>query len=99
MTTAGWQNSTVIDGEIVDEVRKVKQQPGKDVLVSGSITLVSSLVENGLLDELELMVCPMLVGQGRQLFEEGTGPVSLALSESRALGNGGLHLTYRPGRG
>ena len=64
LRTADWQNSTLISGNVVEELTRLKQQPGKDVNVVGSATLVRSLLREGLLDELKLMVCPILVGSG-----------------------------------
>lgn len=89
-----WQNSTLINGEVVKELTELKQGSGKNISTTGSITLVRSLLENDLLDELYLLVDPIVVGKGRRLFETEGGPVPLKLTESTILGSGVLSLTY-----
>src|SRR5215210_3584373 len=66
-----WQNSTLIKGNVAEEIRELKQQPGKDISIVGSGALVRSLLQDDLLDELGLMVHPIVVGSGKRLFEEG----------------------------
>ena len=89
-----WQNSTLISGDVMTELRKLKEQPGKDIGMSGSGTLVRSLLDAGLLDELRLLVHPIVVGKGKRLFPDGTPQLGLALTESETLPNGVLSLTY-----
>ncbi|HET8626495.1 MAG TPA: dihydrofolate reductase family protein, partial [Thermomicrobiales bacterium] len=72
------------------------QQPGKQINMSGSGTLVEWLLRHGLLDQLDLLVMPVVVGRGKRLFAGGGEPVPLRLAASTALGNGVLHLTYAP---
>ena len=91
-----WQNSSLVEGGVVEELTRLKQQPGKNILVSGSITLVGSLLRHRLLDELGLMVCPVLVGSGRRLFEDGGQHLPLTLVESATFRNGVLATLYRP---
>ena len=91
-----WQNSTLIQGDLVEGVNELKAKPGKDIGMSGSATLVRSLLENGLLDELRLLVHPLVVGTGAKLFPDGSSPVSLELADSKAFATGVLDLTYRP---
>jgi dihydrofolate reductase len=67
-----WNNSTLLQGDVAEEISKLKEQPGKDISITGSPTLVRSLLEDGLLDELRLMVHPIVVGSGKRLFEEGS---------------------------
>jgi len=88
----GWNNSTLIRAE---EIAELKQQEGKDVTVIGSGALVRSLLEDGLLDELRLMVCPVVMGQGKRLFEDGSDRQALELAESETFGTGVVYLTYR----
>jgi dihydrofolate reductase len=88
----GWNNSTLIRAE---EIAELKQQEGKDVTVIGSGALVRSLLEDGLLDELRLMVCPVVMGQGKRLFEDGSDRQALELAESKTFGTGVVYLTYR----
>jgi dihydrofolate reductase len=95
LTTAEWQNSRIVRGnELADELNRLKQQDGKDIGTVGSATLVRSLLRDGLLDELHLLVHPLVVGSGKRLFEEGTGQVPLALRSSKAFSTGVLHLIY-----
>lgn len=92
---AAWQSSTVLNGDLADEVSELKQQPGNDIAVSGSGTLVRSLIQEGLLDELRLLVHPVLVGSGARLFQGGEKQAKLELAESQALKSGVINLTYR----
>jgi dihydrofolate reductase len=92
-----WQNSILLGGgDVAGEVAKLKQQPGRDIAVNGSATLVRSLLREGLLDELRLMVHPVVLGSGRRLFEDGTDKVPLELVASETFRTGVLNLTYRP---
>jgi dihydrofolate reductase len=88
-----WQNSTLISTDVAEEIAKLKQQAGKNIYMSGSATLVGWLLRQGLLDELELFVFPVLVGHGKRLFEGD--PVALKLAESKVFRDGVLHLTYQ----
>jgi dihydrofolate reductase len=92
---ADWQNSTLINGDIVDEIGKLKQQPGKNINISGSATLVRSLLRDGLVDELRLQVFPIVVGSGARLFEDSDA-VNLALTDSTKFATGVVNLVYRP---
>jgi dihydrofolate reductase len=91
-----WQNSTLIKGDIAEEIAKLKRQPGKDITIIGSGSLVRSLLRDGLLDELGLMVHPIVLGSGKRLFEEGSDRKPLELVDSRTFGTGVLYLTYQP---
>jgi dihydrofolate reductase len=91
-----WQNSTLISGDVMTELRKLKEQPGKSIGMSGSGTLVRSLLGERLLDELRLLVHPIVVGKGKKLFPDGTPQQGLQLAESQNLPNGVLYLTYTP---
>src|ERR671910_1772057 len=91
-----WQNSTLIKGNIAEEIAKLKRQPGKDIGIVGSGTLVRSLLRDGLLDELSLMVHPIVVGNGKRLFEEGGDQKALELVDSKTFSTGVLYLTYQP---
>jgi len=71
MTDPAWQNSTVLSGDPVEEVRALKEQPGKDIVVTGSITLCHTLIEAELVDEYRLFVYPTVQGRGRRLFPDG----------------------------
>ena len=91
-----WQNSTLIKGNVVDELTKLKQQPGKNIAITGSGTLVRSLLRDDLLDELRLLVHPIVVGSGKRLFQDGTAHKPLKLVESKTFGTGVVYLTYQP---
>lgn len=91
-----WQNSTLLQGDLAEAVAELKAKPGKNIGMSGSATLVRSLLELGLVDELRLLVHPLVVGSGATLFENGTAPVTLELVGSRAFSTGVVDLTYRP---
>jgi dihydrofolate reductase len=92
-----WQNSTLIKGNLAEELTKLKQQPGKDITISGSITLIQSLLRDELLDELRLLVHPIVVGSGKKRLFEDSGPQKpLRLVESKPLSTGVLYLTYQP---
>jgi dihydrofolate reductase len=93
---AAWQNSTLLKGDLADEVSKLKQQHDKEIAVNGSATLVRSLLAAGLVDELRLMVHPLVVGSGARLFETGSPQVPLELVESQTFSTGVVNLTYRP---
>ena len=91
-----WQNSTLIKGDVAEEVSRLKRQPGKDIGIVGSGTLVRSLLADGLLEELTLMVHPVVLGSGKRLFEEGGDQKALELVDSKTFSTGVLYLTYRP---
>lgn len=91
-----WEGSTLITG--ADEIRDLKERPGKDIAISGSLTLVGSLLRGGLLDELSLLVSPIVLGSGKRLFESHQ-QVPLQLIESRTLDNSVLALRYAPAEG
>jgi dihydrofolate reductase len=91
-----WANSSLVAGDLVEEVTRLKQRPGKNILIPGSPQLVGSLVRAGLLDELGLMVHPIVVGVGMRLFEEITHRVRLDLVETKRFSTGVVFLSYRP---
>jgi dihydrofolate reductase len=99
LSTAGWQNSTLISGNVAAEITKLKQQPGQNINVSGSGSLVSWLLRQGLLDQLDLLVFPVIVGHGKRLFGGEGNHVGLTLAASEAFSSGVVHLTYHPASG
>jgi dihydrofolate reductase len=99
--TAGelaWNNSTLVSGDVAAEVARLKEQPGGDLLVAGSATLVRTLMAEDLIDEYRLMVFPVVLGSGRRLFEETAAMHTLVLADCTRLASGTLILTYRPAR-
>ncbi|MFC4118047.1 dihydrofolate reductase family protein [Nonomuraea zeae] len=95
LTSPTWANTTVIGGDAIAELARLKQQPGPDFGISGSPTLVVALLREGLLDELNLLVHPIVVGAGKRLFDEGSGQIPLALTHSATFSTGVLNLTYK----
>jgi dihydrofolate reductase len=93
---ARWNNSTVIQNNIVEEVAKLKQQPGQDILIEGSATLVEALAQAGLIDEYKLLVHPAIMGSGKRFFREGMDLTKLKLVESKPLSRGVVALSYEP---
>ena len=94
--TLEWANSILVTGDLAEEVAKLKAQPGKNIQVPGSPRLVRSLLRAGLLDELALMVHPIVLGSGMRLFGEMTEQISLKLVDSRTLSTGVVSVTYQP---
>ena len=91
-----WQNTHVIDGDVEAAVRELKAQPGRELQVHGSGELLRWLLERDLVDELNLRLYPVVVGDGLRLFPEQGQTHDLALVESRSLSSGVMLLTYRP---
>jgi dihydrofolate reductase len=90
-------NATLVKGDVAEEVRKLKRQPGKDVLVFGSGDLVNALMKYGLIDEYRLMVFPIVVGGGKRLFGDGGASANMELVDTQPVGpHGVVVLTYRP---
>lgn len=92
-----WANTTVLTGDIPEQVAKLKQQVEGDIVVHGSVQLVQTLLEHDLVDELRLMVFPVALGAGRRLFGETTDKKPLQLQSSQTVGEGVVILVY--GRG
>jgi dihydrofolate reductase len=93
-SAAGWRNSTLISSHVVEAVRQLKEQPGKNILVDGSSVLIHTLAENDLLDGYSLHVYPLVLGSGKRLFPTGKR-LNLKLVESQALPTGVLFQEYQ----
>jgi len=93
---AEWNNSTLIRGDVAKEVSRLKAQPGGNILVAGSRTLVQTLIAHDLVDEYRLMVFPVVLGSGKRLFGDAAAATTLRLVDSKAVGSGVLVLTYEP---
>jgi dihydrofolate reductase len=91
-----WNNTTVLKGDVAEEVAKLKQEQNGDVVVHGSPRLVQSLLEHDLVDELRLMVFPVVLGSGKRLFGETTDKKPLRLVDSKVVGDGVTILVYQP---
>lgn len=94
LTDPEWQNSTILSGDPVAAVRDLKAQPGKDIVLTGSIRLGHALLDAGLVDEVRLFVYPVVQGRGRALFPDGREATSLTLIESRSFDSGVVLLRY-----
>jgi dihydrofolate reductase len=91
-----WNNSTVLKGDVAEEVAKLKQQQEGDIVVHGSARLVQTLIEHDLVDELRLMVYPVVLGSGKRLFGETSDKKTLRLVDSKVVGDGVAILIYEP---
>jgi dihydrofolate reductase len=98
MTDPGWERSTVLSGDLEENVRELKSAPGKNIVVTGSITLVHELIPMGLVDEYRLFVYPVVLGQGARLFESAANVADLTLVESRPFRSGVVLAIYSTGR-
>lgn len=96
LETVSWQNSTLIRDNVAAALAQLKQQPGKQIGVTGSATLVRSLLRERLLDELWLLVHPIVVGSGKRLFPDGCDRTPLKLASSQTFSTGVLSLMYQP---
>jgi dihydrofolate reductase len=92
--TREWPNSTLVTGDVAGQLTKLKAQPGKDLLVVGSATLMRWLLREGLLDELQLLVFPVVLGSGKRLFDAPGDTVPLRLIDSATFETGVVYLTY-----
>jgi dihydrofolate reductase len=91
-----WSNTTVITGDVAQEVRKLREEFDGELTVHGSAQLVQTLIENDLVDELRLMVFPVVLGSGKRLFAETSDKKPLKLTESRTVGDGVAIQVYHP---
>jgi dihydrofolate reductase len=91
---ADWNNSTIISGDLAEEVKKLKDEVDGVILVAGSAQLVQGLIEHDLVDELRLMVFPVVLGGGKRLFGEISDKKRLRLADSKVVGDGIAILTY-----
>jgi dihydrofolate reductase len=96
MTDPEWQNSTVLSGDIVEHVRSLKEEPGEDIVVTGSIRLCHALIEAGLVDEYRLFVYPVVQGRGRRLFPDGFQVPALRLLDAKSFRSGITYSRYAP---
>jgi dihydrofolate reductase len=93
-----WNNTTVLKGDPVEEVSKLRQRPGGDIVVHGSAQLVQTLLEHDLVDELRLMIYPVVLGTGKRLFDETSDKKRLRLTDSKTVGDGITICIYEPAR-
>jgi dihydrofolate reductase len=98
LKTAKWNNSTIIKNNVVEELARLKQQPGQDILVFGSAMLGQSLLEADLIDEYRLLVHPIVMGRGKRPFKDGLATTKLTLVKTRTLSLGVTALCYQPAK-
>jgi dihydrofolate reductase len=92
---AEWNNSTIIKGDVAEDVAKLKQEPGQNLLIFGSGQLINDLLRHHLIDELRLLVHPVVLGRGKRLFKEGA-PVGLTPIDAKVFGSGVVLTVYKP---
>jgi dihydrofolate reductase len=93
---ASWNNTKLVKGDLATEVRKMKQESGEGLVIMGSGTIVSQLAQEGLIDEFQIVVCPIVIGSGRTLFEGVKEKLDLKVTKSRTFGNGNVYTCYEP---
>lgn len=91
-----WNEGRIVKGSAVDEVAQLKQRSGKNLLISGSISLAQSLIDEGLVDEYRLVMCPVVLGTGRRLFRDNARSIPMQLLSAKGLDRGGVSLIYSP---
>lgn len=93
---ASWNNTTLVKGDLAEEMRRMKQEPGEGMAIMGSGTIISQLAQQGLIDEYQIVVNPIVLGKGRTMFESIKDKLTLKLTKSRAFNNGNVLLCYEP---
>jgi dihydrofolate reductase len=99
LTSADWHNSTLLSGDLATEINKIKSENGGDIMTSGSATLVRSLLTHNVVDELNLLLYPVVVGRGQRLFDDNGAGRKMTLLRSNTFDNGVLNLVYTPAAG
>lgn len=89
-----WNNTKLVKGDLPGEVRKMKEEPGDGMVILGSGSIVSQLTQQGLIDEYQVVVNPIVLGKGRTMFEGVKEKLTLRLTKTRAFGNGNVFLCY-----
>jgi dihydrofolate reductase len=97
LTELEWENSKLIEGEVSEGIRALKEQDGPELQVHGSANLIQTLLEQGLVDEFRLKIYPLVLGTGKRLFDGGTVPAGMELASSQASSSGVIMATYRSG--
>ena len=93
---ASWSNTRLVKGDLVAEIRKMKKEPGEDMVILGSGSIVSQLAQEGLIDAYQVVVNPIVLGKGRTMFDGVKEKLNLKLTKTRAFGNGNVFLCYEP---
>lgn len=95
LETAAWENTTIIKNNVIEEITRLKQQPGKEIQVEGSAILVDALIKADLIDEYKFFVHPVIMRSGKRFFKDGKLPGGLHLSDTKILDGGVVVLTYQ----
>ena len=95
LDTLEWENSTLLEGDVPEAVAKLKQEDGPEIQVHGSSDLIQTLLEHDLVDELRLMIFPVVLGSGKRIFGDGAVPAGLALADSATSSTGVVMATYK----
>jgi dihydrofolate reductase len=93
---ASWNNTKLVKSDMVAVIRKMKKEPGNDMVIMGSGSIVSQLTQQGLIDEYEVVVNPLVLGRGRTMFEGVKEKLNLKLIKTRSFSNGNVFLCYEP---
>lgn len=93
---ASWKNTRLVKDGLVDEIRKMKGEPGEDMVILGSGSIASQLAEAGLIDEFQIVMTPLILGKGKTMFEGVREKLNLKLGQTRAFKNGNVVLSYKP---
>ena len=96
LDSVSWENTRLLKGDLVDEVRKLKQEPGPDMVIMGSGSIISQLAPEKVIDEYQVVVNPIVLGAGRTMFDGMKERLNLRLIKTRAFGNGNVLLCYEP---
>jgi dihydrofolate reductase len=96
LTSAGWENTTLIKGDVVQEIKKLKSLVGVDLWVHGSSNLIQTSLKHNLVDEFRLWIFPVVIGNGKRLFGQGTVPSGLKLIDNKTSSTGVIMATYVP---
>jgi dihydrofolate reductase len=95
---ADWDNSTIIKGNVIEEIRRLKQKPGQGILINGSASLVESLMPADVIDEFRFLVQPIIIGSGRRFFKDGVSTTKLKLVKTETFPLGVVLLCYEPAK-
>jgi dihydrofolate reductase len=93
---ATWNNTKLVKGNIAEEMRKLKNEPGPDMVIMGSGSIVAQFAQEGLIDDYQIVVSPLVLGKGKSMFEGVKEKLSLKLAKTRSFSNGNVLLCYEP---
>jgi dihydrofolate reductase len=96
LDTVSWNNTQLVKGDLIGEIQRLKKEPGEDLVILGSGSIVSQLAQAGLIDEYQIVVDPVVLGKGRTMFDGIQDKLPLKLKKTRTFGNGNVLLCYEP---